>query len=82
MWLLSFLPNYFFHLLTLVGVVGVMICLFPIPYKIIVQVLSIAILSFSLYMEGGISNQAEWKLKVKIAEAKVLEKQVQHFHYF
>ncbi len=77
MWLLNFLPEYVFHALTLLGFVGVMICLFPIPYKIIVQVLSISILSFSLYMQGGISNQAEWKLKVKIAEAKVLEKQVQ-----
>jgi hypothetical protein len=26
-------------------------------------------------MEGGISNQAEWELKVKVAEAKVAEKE-------
>jgi len=69
MWLLSFLPTYVFHLLALVGVVGVIACLFPIPYKTIVQVLSVAIVSFSLYMEGGISNQAEWEAKV--AEVKL-----------
>jgi hypothetical protein len=75
MWLLGFLPVYFFHALTLVGFVGIFACLFPIPYKSIVQVLSIAVLSFSLYMEGGISNQAAWELKVKEAEAKVAKKE-------
>jgi hypothetical protein len=64
MWLLSFLPTYVFHLLTLIGVVGVIACLLPIPYKSIVQILSVIVLSFSLYMEGGISNQAEWEAKV------------------
>ena len=64
MWLLSFLPVYFFHILTLVGFIGVLACLFPIPYKTIVQVLSIAVVSFSLYMEGAISNQQEWEAKV------------------
>ena len=64
MWLLSFLPDYFFHLLTLFGVVGVIACLLPIPYKSIVQIISVIVLSFSLYMEGGISNQAEWEAKV------------------
>jgi len=64
MWLLSFLPVYVFHLLTLIGVVGVIACLLPIPYKSIVQIISVIVLSFSLYMEGGISNQAEWEAKV------------------
>ena len=75
MWLLSFLPEYFFHLLTLLGFVGALACLFPIPYKTIVQVVSIAVIAFSLYMEGGIANEAEWKLKVKEAEAKAAQKE-------
>jgi hypothetical protein len=69
MWLLSFLPVYFFHILTLVGFLGVLACLFPIPYKTIAQVLSVAIICFSLYMEGGISNQQEWE--AKIAQVKL-----------
>ena len=76
MWLLSFLPTYFFHLLTLVGAVGVIACLFPIPYKTIVQVLSVAIVSFSLYMEGGISNQAEWEAKVAQVKLEMAAKEV------
>jgi len=75
MWLLNFLPEYVFHAITLLGFVGVMICLFPIPYKIIVQVLSISILSFSLYMQGGISNQAEWKAKVAALQVEVAKKE-------
>jgi len=76
MWLLSFLPAYFFHLLTLVGVVGVIACLFPIPYKTIIQVLSVAIVSFSLYMEGAISNQAEWEAKVAQVKLDMAVKEV------
>ena len=77
MWLLSFLPEYVFHILTLLGFVGILVCLLPIPYRTIVEVLSVAIVSFSLYMEGGIANEAEWKLKVKEAEAKVAQKETQ-----
>ena len=77
MWLLSFLPEYFFHLLTLLGFLGALACLFPIPYKTIVQVISVVVIAFSLYMEGGIANEAEWKLKVKEAEAKVAQKETQ-----
>jgi hypothetical protein len=69
MWLFEFLPNYVFHLLTLVGVVGVVASLLPIPYKSIVQIISVIVLAFSLYMEGGISNQAEWE--IKIAQVKL-----------
>ena len=75
MWLLSFLPEYFFHLLTLLGFVGALACLFPIPYKTIVQVISIAVIAFSLYIEGGISNEEEWKfyaLKIFIVDESQL----------
>jgi hypothetical protein len=75
MWLLSFLPEYFFHLLTLLGFIGALACMFPIPYKTIVQVLSIAVIAFCLYIEGGIANEQEWKLKVKEAEAQAAKKE-------
>lgn len=76
MWLLSFLPTYVFHLLTLIGVVGVVACLLPIPYKSIVQIISVIVLSFSLYMEGGISNQAEWEAKVAQVKLDMAVKEV------
>ena len=77
MWMLSFLPDYVFHLLTLIGFVGILASLFPIPYKSIVQIISVAIISFSLYTEGAISNEAAWQLKVKEVEAKIATAEVQ-----
>jgi len=76
MWLLDFLPNYVFHLLTLAGVVGVIASLLPIPYKSIVQIVSVIVLAFSLYMEGGISNQAEWEAKVAQVKLDMAKKDV------
>lgn len=64
MWLLEFLPSYVFHLLTLIGVVGVVASLLSIPYKSIIQIVSVIVLAFSLYIEGGISNQTVWEAKV------------------
>lgn len=77
MWMLNFLPDYIFHLLTLIGFVGILASLFPIPYKSIVQIISVAIISFSLYTEGAISNEAAWQLKVKEVEAKIATAEVQ-----
>ena len=77
MWMLSFLPDYAFHLLTLVGFVGILASLFPIPYKSIIQIISVAIISFSLYTEGAISNEESWQLKVKELEVKLATAEVQ-----
>ena len=75
MWLLNFLPNYVFHLLTLIGVAGVLASLLPIPNKSIVQIFSVIVLAFSLYMEGGISNQAEWEAKVAQVKLDMAQKE-------
>jgi hypothetical protein len=77
MWMLDFLPNYAFHLLTLIGFIGILASLFPIPYKQIIQIISVAIISFSLYTEGAISNEESWKLKIKDMEAKIATVEVQ-----
>jgi hypothetical protein len=77
MWMLDFLPNYAFHLLTLIGFIGILASLFPIPYKSIIQIISVAIISFSLYTEGAISNEEAWQLKVKELEVKLATAEVQ-----
>ena len=77
MWFLSFLPDYAFHLLTLAGVMGVMACLFPIPYRRIVQILSVLVLSFSLYIEGGIANRVEWEAKVAQLNLDIVKKDLE-----
>ena len=77
MWILNFLPFWFFHLITLVGVIGLFVgfVLGMIPiiskYKLPIQILSIAFLVIGIYMEGAMSNEEKWLALVKEMEAKV-----------
>lgn len=79
MWILSFLPDFVFHLITLAGVLGVVASFFFtfIPfisqYKLPIQVISIVALVFGIYFEGAIANQSAWELKVKELEVKVAQ---------
>ena len=77
MWLLNFLPNYIFHILSLIGLIGLIVTLLPLPilYKSSIQIISIAILTFAIYMEGAISNQAEWKAKVAALQVEIAKKE-------
>ena len=77
MWMLDFLPFWIFHLIVLIGIGGILasVVLKFIPfiskYNLPLQVGSIILLSFGVYMEGGISNQEKWEARVKELEAKV-----------
>jgi hypothetical protein len=77
MWLIDFLPNFLFHLIVLIGVGGILASAvlnfipFISNYKLPIQVGSVILLAFGLYMEGGISNQEKWEARVKELEAKV-----------
>ena len=77
MWILSFLPESVTHLIFFAGVIGVIAGFvlgfipFIAPYKLPVQIISILVLSFGLYLEGGLADQAIWQARVKEVEAKV-----------
>ena len=79
MWILNFLPEIVVHLMLLAGIVGVIagFVLGFIPlinkYKLPIQIISILVLAVSLWLEGGISNENKWQLRVKEMEAKVAE---------
>lgn len=78
MWLLEFLPNWVFHLIVLVGILGLLIAQFikVIPfvtqYRLFIQIGSIIVLTFGLYMEGGISNQEKWEARVNKLKAEII----------
>ena len=82
MWLLNFLPDWFFHLITLLGIVGIVGSFFlgMIPligkYKLPLQVISIVLLVGGIYMEGAMSNEEKWQLLVKEMEVKVKEAEI------
>jgi hypothetical protein len=83
MLIISFLPNWVFHLLLTAGILGTIagfvLGMIPLIQKYIfpIRIISILLLSFSLYIEGGLSNEESWQLKVKEVEAKLAQKEAQ-----
>jgi hypothetical protein len=79
MWLLNFLPSWFFHLIVLAGVAGLVasFILGMIPfisqYKIVIQAASIAALVLGIYFEGQLANEQAWQLKVAEMNAKIAQ---------
>ena len=82
MWIISFLPNWVFHLLLTAGILGTVagfvLGMVPLIQKYIfpIRIISILLLSFSLYIEGGLTNEESWQLKVKEVEAKLALQEV------
>ena len=77
MWVLSLLPDWFYHLITIAGVIGVIAAWvlkfipFISTYRLPIQVGSIIAVLFGVWMEGGIVNEAKWQSRVKELEEKV-----------
>jgi cell division protein FtsB len=78
-WILNFLPDFVFHLIVLVAVLGLLAATFFgfIPfvgkYALPVKIVSIILLVIGIWFEGAISNNAAWMEKVHALEKKVAE---------
>ncbi len=85
MWILNFLPYWIFYAILGIGLIGLastyLIRFIPIPsiymYKTPIQLGSIVIIMFGVYMAGAISDNEAWKAKVHELEKKVAEAQVE-----
>jgi hypothetical protein len=83
MWILSWLPDFVFHLMVIVGVLGIVASWFFgfVPfigqYKLPIQIISILILLFGIWVEGANSNNNSWLLKVKELEIKLARAETQ-----
>jgi len=79
MWLMNFLPNWMFHAVLIVGVLGLIssFVLNFIPsfklYHLPIQVISVLLIAVGVWFEGAMSNQAEWEARVAEMQAKVAE---------
>ena len=77
MWILSILPDAAIHIIFGLGILGTIagFVLGFIPfvktYKLAIQVISLLVLVFGVYLEGGLADYKEWELRVKEMEAKV-----------
>jgi len=79
MWIFSVLPDWIIHLIFAAGVIGTIagFVLGFIPfikqYKLPIQIISVIVLAFGLYLEGGLADYKEWELRVRELEAKLAE---------
>lgn len=85
MWLMSWLPDallwWIINLILLVGVLGTaasilfkyVIRYVPtlIPYRLILQIVSVLVLILGVYLRGGLAVEREWRARVAELEGKV-----------
>ena len=83
MWILSILPDAAIHIIFGLGILGTIagFVLGFIPlvktYQFAIQICSIVVLVFGVYLEGGLADYKEWELRVKEMEAKVAQAEAQ-----
>jgi hypothetical protein len=83
MWIFSVLPDIVIHLILAAGVLGMVsgMVLGFIPvvkrYKLAILVISALVLSFGLYLEGGLADNKIWQARVLEVEAKLAKAEAQ-----
>ena len=82
MWILSILPDAAIHIIFGLGILGTIagFVLGFIPliktYRLAIQIISLIVLVFGVYLEGGLADYKEWELKVAEMKVKVAEGEV------
>ena len=70
MWILSYLPTWIFYAIVVMGILGVIasyvLSMVPLvnQYKIPLQVVSIVVIAFGVFIIGGVENELSWQAKV------------------
>ncbi len=79
------MPDFVTHFIVLAGVIGILLTSLPLiwkllpgfdAYRLLIQLISIACLSFGLYLEGGIAMEAEYKVKVAELKEKLKDAEI------
>lgn len=79
---MNFLPDWIFHAILLVGVLGLLASFvlkfipFFSTYNLPIQVCAIALIVLGVWFEGAMSNQAAWEARVAEMQIKVAEAEV------
>lgn len=84
LWILQLLPDWIFYIILVLGLVGLAVTYFlrfiPIPaifiYKTPIQLASVVMIAFGVYMSGVIANEQKWKDRVAELEKQYAESQV------
>ena len=80
MWLISLLPDWIIHVATLGSVMLLLASQFlgnliPVLYRAPAQIVAALLLIFCVYLEGGITNEDKWQLKVEEQKAEIAQLQ-------
>lgn len=79
MFLLDFLPDWIFHLVTILGILGLVAGVFlsSIPfintYAREIQIGTVILTILGVWFEGGIANNAKWEKRVADLEVKIAQ---------
>lgn len=77
MWLLNFLPNWFFYSIAFISAGGLLLSKFiPQVYRATAQLVLGVFLFYGVYMIGGIANEEVWQARVDEMEQKVAAAEV------
>ena len=82
-WLLSFLPDWWFYALLALGLAGIFVSYlmsfipFVSMYRNLIQATSIVAIVIGTYMSGAISNEDKWQLKIIDLELKISQSETQ-----
>lgn len=77
MWILNFLPDWFFTFTLVIGILGLIATFFlkflpPVyMYRMPIQLVSGLVIAVSTYMMGAVANNNEWKQRVAELEKQV-----------
>lgn len=85
MWMLSFIPDalliWAINIVLVIGIAGTVVSVmfklviryFPwiIPYRLLLQLISVILLVLGVYLKGGYAVEAEWRARVAELEAKI-----------
>jgi len=85
MWILKFLPDWIFHGIFLVGLIGFaatyLFKYIPIPFIFVyrkpIQIGSVLVIIFGTFMSGAVYDNNTWEERVREMEAKVAKAEVE-----
>jgi hypothetical protein len=74
LWLLSFVPDWIYYALVLIGIVGIILSRFvPIFYRSLAQIIFFTVAVFGVFMSGGTVMNKSYLAEVESMKQKVAE---------
>lgn len=79
MWIFTIAPDWVIHAIFTLGLIGIiagfLLGFIPVirTYKLPIQIISLLIFTFGVYLQGGLADNKEWEAKANELKAKLAE---------